>query len=76
MTDRETIAQLETRLAESESLRASHQREIDSLKAKLAEIGKLLSENGCDCECDHCNEGHGDDCKRCLACRISDEVTK
>lgn len=34
-------------------------------------VNRLLSANGCDCECDHpCEEDHEEDCERCLACRI------
>lgn len=40
-------------------------------EAKLEAIGDLLAENGCDCDCGHHPEEHDDDCKRCLACRVS-----
>ena len=40
------------------------------------EIGELLSENGCDCECDCAgySEPHGADCEPCLACRVQDAL--
>lgn len=38
---------------------------------KLDAIGGLLSENGCDCDCDHSQDEHDADCARCLACRIT-----
>lgn len=38
--------------------------------AKTDAVNRLLSQNGCDCECDHDAESHDDTCERCLACRI------
>lgn len=37
----------------------------------LGMVGRMLAANGCDCDCDHCEEDHDDECERCLACRIS-----
>lgn len=49
-------------------------KEIERLKAELArvrhDVGELLAENGCDCDCEHSYRDHDDDCERCLACRI------
>lgn len=46
--------------------------EGNMLVRKFAAIQEMLSENGCDCECDHaCEDDHDEDCeRRCLACRI------
>lgn len=46
--------------------------EGNMLVRKFAAIREMLSENGCDCECDHaCEDDHDEDCeRRCLACRI------
>ena len=41
---------------------------------KMKAIGDLVSENGCDCECD-CTVNYeelGKDCEPCFACRIAD----
>jgi hypothetical protein len=43
---------------------------------KLDLVRGLLEHNGCDCDCDHHWEEHGDDCEPCLACRIGDVVQK
>ena len=43
--------------------------------ARIAAVNHLLSQNGCDCECDHaCEDDHEEDCERCLACRIDDAL--
>ena len=42
---------------------------------KLDRICKLLSANGCECECGHHYEDHDDDCERCLACLIDEVVS-
>lgn len=44
--------------------------ERDDAEAKLASIGQLLAQNGCDCSCDHHADEHNNDCALCLACRI------
>jgi protein-tyrosine-phosphatase len=41
---------------------------------KLDAIGSLLERNGCDCDCEHHWEEHGDECDLCLACQISAAV--
>lgn len=38
--------------------------------ARIAAVNDLLSQNGCDCECNHDRESHDDTCEWCLACRI------
>ena len=47
---------------------------IFAAQDKLDKIGELLSDNGCDCECNHNWEDHSEDCKRCLACRIDSVI--
>jgi hypothetical protein len=42
---------------------------------KLDKVRTLLSENGCDCECDHHYTEHEDDCVPCLGCQISEALT-
>lgn len=49
---------------------AETQRERGEARAKLAAIAALLGEVGCDCDCGHDSEGHGETCERCLGCRI------
>ena len=41
----------------------------------LDKVRALLSENGCDCTCEHHYEEHDDECELCLACRVG-EVMK
>lgn len=43
----------------------------DRLLSKIEAAGTVISNNGCDCPCDHDAESHDEDCERCLACRIS-----
>jgi hypothetical protein len=43
---------------------------------KLDAIGSILDRNGCDCECEHHWEEHGDECELCLACQISAVITR
>ena len=39
--------------------------------ARTDAVNRLLSANGCDCECNYtCEDGHDENCERCLACRI------
>lgn len=47
---------------------------VELYKRKLDAVGEVLSENGCDCECDHDFESHDDDCERCLACRVQEAL--
>lgn len=46
------------------------ERKVELLQKALTEIRSIITANGCDCECDHCEEEHDEDCERCLACRI------
>lgn len=48
----------------------SYQRGSMEADERIRAVCKLLSQNGCDCDCDHHYEEHDDDCERCLACRI------
>lgn len=43
---------------------------------KLDRVRELLAWNGCDCECDHSDEEHDDECDRCLACMIAGVVQR
>lgn len=45
-------------------------KQIARQTTSIAAVNRLLSANGCDCECDHAVEDHDDTCERCLACRI------
>ena len=47
---------------------------IESLARMEKEIGNVLGDNGCDCECGHGWEDHEEDCERCLACRVSEPL--
>ena len=49
---------------------------VAKLVVPVTKIEELLTENGCDCECEHCWEDHDEDCERCLACRISMAIQK
>lgn len=46
--------------------------EVVALENKIEVIGRLLEENGCDCDCGHDRGYHEEDCEICLACRISE----
>lgn len=54
---------------------AAHRRSRSRGDA-IDRIGSLLSEHGCDCECDHSIEDHDDGCERCLACRIGNVLVE
>lgn len=45
--------------------------ENEQLRHRHRDVEALLGTNGCDCECGHHHEEHGEDCERCLACRIA-----
>jgi len=51
-------------------------RELRSLKARTKAAGKVLSNNGCDCDCGHdpAHDDHDEDCEPCLACRVADAL--
>lgn len=51
-------------------------RERDALRARVDAVGRVLSENGCDCDCGCFWDEHGDDCDRCLACRADDAIAR
>lgn len=44
----------------------------DQARARLAAVGDVIAENGCNCDCDCLvgHEPHEEDCDPCLACRI------
>ncbi len=48
---------------------------VERLVAQRKQIENLLSENGCDCDCEHHWEEHDEDCERCLSCRISEAMS-
>lgn len=64
------LAEVTRERDEARELSRSDNREILKLRARLAAIGDLLGESGCDCDCEHHPEEHDDDCERCLACRV------
>lgn len=65
---------LRAEVEKESALRAELTREVQRLRTRVDAVGQVLSENGCDCECG-CPAGeHGDDCDRCLACRVQDAV--
>lgn len=41
---------------------------------KLAAVGAVLSEFGCQCDCGHDWEGHDDDCEMCVPCRVQEAL--
>lgn len=62
--------------AHPKCLCAACERERQEPLAKLRRaIQLVLERNGCDCECGHHHEEHGEECERCLACQISDVVS-
>jgi hypothetical protein len=44
--------------------------EYARMRDAIARVGEVLSENGCDCDCEHYPDEHDDDCERCLGCRV------
>jgi len=82
----EALAELNEREADVQTLQThiEVQREalqktskaVAKLVVPITKIEELLTENGCDCECEHCWEDHDEDCERCLACRISMAIQK
>lgn len=58
-------------------------REVDRLRAEAADLrarieaaGNVVSDNGCDCACDHStlHEDHDEDCEVCVVCRVADAL--
>jgi len=82
----EALAELNEREADVETLQThvEVQREalqktskaVAKLVVPITKIEELLTENGCDCECEHCWQDHDEDCERCLACRINMAILK
>ena len=60
----------------NELCRCELQSEVERLKSTVNAVGKLLSNNGCDCDCECVGYSapHGSDCEPCLACRIDSVV--
>lgn len=52
-----------------------HEAERAGIDA-LAEVRNLITQNGCDCPCEHHHEEHDDDCYRCIACRIAEVLMR
>lgn len=50
--------------------------EVERLRARVNAVGRVLSENGCDCDCGCFWDEHGDGCDRCLACRVEDAIAR
>ena len=48
---------------------------LRAAEARIARVGSILSDEGCDCYCDCDSDGHNADCDLCLACRIDREVS-
>lgn len=55
---------------------SASEKECRALRVRVAAVGRVLSENGCDCECGCFWDEHGDDCDRCLACRVEDAIAR
>ena len=51
-----------------------YQRDAMESSGRLRAVRALLESNGCDCDCGHHWSEHGEDCDRCLACRVSAAV--
>jgi hypothetical protein len=47
----------------------------DAHARMVLNIGELLEEYGCHCDCRHSPEDHTPNCNMCLACRIAEVVT-
>jgi len=62
------LAITQLRHAEADAERLAKQ--LAGQTARIAAVNHLLSQNGCDCECNHDRESHDDTCERCLACCI------
>jgi len=64
------VASLEAQLASAWGALVRAEQALAADVAKLDSIGRLLSDNGCDCACDHHHDEHAAECDRCLGCRI------
>lgn len=51
-----------------------YQRNSIDADNRLRAVKAILSQNGCDCDCDHFHDCHEPDCERCLACRIAEAI--
>lgn len=63
-------------VVEVEGIIYSIAKERDALIKERDELGRLLEENGCDCDCGHHQDEHEPDCGRCLACRVEEVVKR
>ncbi|MBK8260179.1 MAG: hypothetical protein IPK80_02445 [Nannocystis sp.] len=52
------------------------ERERDEARARIEAAGNVVSDNGCDCACDHStlHEDHDEDCEVCVVCRVADAL--
>lgn len=50
--------------------------EREGKRTALEAVGALLSEHGCDCECNCAPGEHADSCEPCLGCRIDAVLTR
>lgn len=50
--------------------------ERDEALARIKAAGDVVSDNGCDCACDHStlHEDHDEDCEVCVVCRVADAL--
>ena len=53
-----------------------HAKRLAAMEEGIEAVGAILEENGCDCDCDHHPEEHDPGCRRCLACRIDQALSK
>lgn len=54
--------------------RAVQRLDKSDILKRMEEVARILSRNGCECECEHHWEDHEDDCERCLACEIEEAL--
>lgn len=51
------------------------ERERDEALARIKAAGDVVSDNGCDCACDHSTlQDHDEDCEVCVVCRVADAL--
>jgi hypothetical protein len=53
-----------------------YQRSAVDADERLRSVVALLEKHGCDCDCEHHADEHGDACDRCLACQIAGLIAK